>query len=453
MIHFLKSIVEPNSKEIKIKLLYFLYDFINIKIHKHEFLNSFIQLNEDLFYKKLEDCGIAFNLSEFLQLSLYDAVEYLINVFELAISSDAYIQFFLDEVFDFQQKNGSSIVDFLEYWNEKGDTLNIVAPESKNAVRIITVHKAKGLEFPVIIYPFDTDIYFQKNAKVWYNYDNDELQNVLVNCSKELSFAGNQGSDLQNTNTKKLELDSINVLYVALTRAIEQLYIVTEKRTSKNNNAKIKYTSDLLKSFLTSKGVTNTETNEYCFGKKTRISEKEQTETNLEFQHKFLVNNWRKNNIKIVANSKLKWEKAKNEAIEYGNLLHEIMAKINTESDLEEVLNQYTFNGIISEEEKELLKRTIEKIIKHPSLEKYFNHNLEVFTERSFLNNDKNIEIPDRVVLINNKATIIDYKTGNKESKHIQQLSNYAETLQKSGFKIEKKILVYISDKILVEAI
>lgn len=453
IINFLKIVVDSHNEEVKIQTLYFLYDFINSKVDKHEFLNSLIHLNETQFYQKLEELGIKFEINEFHQFSLYDAVEYLINAFNLTESSDAYIQFFLDEVFDFQHKKGSSLINFLEYWDEKGVKANIVASESKNAVRIITIHKAKGLEFPVIIYPYDTDIYFQKNTKLWYYYDNEDLQNVLINGSKELTFTGNQGTDLVNLNTSKIELDGLNVLYVALTRAIEQLYIITEKRKPSKSNSKPRYTSDLLKSFLISRGLENNENDEYSFGSKERICSREEVETHYELQNKFLSNNWSASNIKIVANSKLHWEKDKSEAIKYGNLLHELMAKIKTESDLEEVLNQYSFSGIISEEESNVLNKTVQKIITHPKLKEYFDHNLEVINERSFINQSKNIEIPDRVVLKNNKAIIIDYKTGIKDIKHIRQISNYAETLSKIGFKVDKKLLVYISDKILVEEV
>ncbi|HKJ06289.1 MAG TPA: UvrD-helicase domain-containing protein, partial [Flavobacteriaceae bacterium] len=190
LIYLLQAFDSPNNKEIRIELLYFIYDYFNISEEKHQFIANLIHLKTADFYSKLSVYGITLNTNEVLQLSLYDGVEHLIRTFNLTKTSDAHLQFFLDVVLEFQQQHGSSIRKFLEYWELKKDGLSIVAPEAENAIRVMTIHKAKGLEFPVVIYPFDTAIYYNRNDKVWYNLEKSKVPKVLINNSQKLEFAG-----------------------------------------------------------------------------------------------------------------------------------------------------------------------------------------------------------------------------------------------------------------------
>ncbi|MDO9038306.1 MAG: PD-(D/E)XK nuclease family protein, partial [Lutibacter sp.] len=137
----------------------------------------------------------------------------------------------------------------------------------------------------------------------------------------------------------------------------------------------------------------------------------------------------------------------------YGNLLHEMLSKIKTKNDIEEVVNQYLFKGEITVEEQKELIDILKKIINHQQLALYFDQNNMVFTEREIITLDKQTVIPDRLIFNENNVTIIDYKTGKYDEKHRHQINTYAIALENLNFNVEKKLLVYITDEILIEEV
>ena len=152
----------------------------------------------------------------------------------------------MDFVFEYQQKKQFSIDGFLDFWELKKEGLSVVAPEAKNSVRIMTIHKSKGLEFPVVIFPYDLDIYRQVNPKIWYSYDNSSaIKSILINYNNKLKYIGEQGMQLFEKRRAELELDNFNLLYVTLTRAIEHLYIVSEKKLGRSGEENMNYYSGL----------------------------------------------------------------------------------------------------------------------------------------------------------------------------------------------------------------
>ena len=454
IINLLNVIQNPTNKEFKVQLLYYLYDYLEVKINKHEFLSEFVHLETQLLFEELKRFKTFFSYNEFVQSPFYESIEYCIRSFQLVKTSDANIQFFLDVVFEYQQKKQVSIGGFLEYWELKKDKLSIVASEAKNAVRIMTIHKAKGLEFPVVIYPYDIDIYNQIDPKVWYSYENStrNLKSLLISYGKKLNYIGEQGVELFDERKEELELDNYNVLYVALTRAVEQLYVVTKLKISKKTNEEdLKFTSGLFINYLKGLNLWNAEKLTYGFGNPMRgdfeVKEESQTTT----QDQFISNSWKNHNISIVANSSLLWDTEQGKAIVYGNLIHEILSKIKTGNDIAEVVNQYLYKGMITSSASDQIISIVSKVVQHEKLAQYFDQNNTIFTEREILTADKRIVIPDRLVFRDEKVTIIDYKTGKPEKKHIQQVNEYATVLEGLHYKIANKLLVYINDEITIE--
>ena len=454
VVDLLHVIQNPTNKEYKVKILYFLYDFFQVKDSKHSFLEHFLNLPQELFFEELKQFNSSFELPEFIQSALYEGVEYCFRSFQLLSVSDSNIQFFLDIVFEYQQKREVSIQGFLDVWDSKKDSLSIVAPEAKNAVRIMTIHKSKGLEFPVVIVPYDLNIYNQIKPSVWYPYaDNGNFKSILIDYSKKLNYISNEGIQLYNQQQEELELDNFNLLYVALTRASEQLYVVTEKKLDAKGDENVGFTSGLFIHYLKENQLWNTNVNDYSFGNAKRVCFTEKEEKATLFQEACISNTWKSHAISIVTNSSLLWDTEQGKSIVYGNLIHEILSKINTSGDLEEVVNQYVFKGIITKEQQPHVSKLLKSVVFHPLLSDCFNHNNQVFCEREIVTSDGSIIIPDRLVLNNQNIIILDYKTGKPNSKYQQQLDHYATVLTELNFNVTKKLLIYINEEIVVQVV
>lgn len=455
IVNTLQIIQHPNDEETRFEVLYFLYNHLQVKEDKHIFLAQFAKQATQTIFQQLKNYGVNFNVSEFNLLPFYEKIELLIRTFNLITSSDAYVQFFLDVIIEQQQK-GSGIQEFLDFWSDKKHTLSIVVPESSEAVQIMTIHKSKGLEFPVVIFPCDVDVYRQIKPKVWLdelpeNYN--EFDELLVDFSSKLNYVNDRAGEIYQQQREALELDNFNLLYVALTRPVEQLHIITEKKLSAKGEENTNFYSGIFINYLKEINKWNDEVLHYSFGDSIRISKKEEKKSVTEIQHEFISTSWQQHNITMLANSSKLWDTERGKAIAYGDLIHEMMARITLAEDVEEVLYLYEKQGLILQDEIETIKRSLKEIVNHPQLKKYFSNAYHIYNERELLSNTNEIMIPDRLAFINNHVTIIDYKTGKPEKKHQHQLNSYANVLKQMNFIIEKKLLVYIDNEILIEEV
>jgi ATP-dependent exoDNAse (exonuclease V) beta subunit len=452
--NLIQLILQSDNEVLKFEVLHFLFHHLSIEEEIHTFFNQLIKKGIGTFFAELQVYNIHFQINDYFELPLYDKVEYIIRSFNLIEGSDAYVQFFLDVVLD-QQNKGSDVHDFMEYWNVKKDLLSIVTSEDADAVHIMTIHKSKGLEFPVVIFPYDLDVYRQIKPKVWFDSIPDFYEGfneLLIDFNKSLGYINERGSELYDQQIQELELDNFNLLYVALTRAVEQLHIITEKRLSKSGE-NTNYYSGLFISFLKKLGLWNDNENEYKFGDYNRVSSKEQIENEIQIQEKFITTPWQSHNILLLASDSKLWDTEQEESVQYGNLVHAILAEIHSVDDLDSVFHFYEMRGDISSSLLKTIKNLVVKTVRHDELEKYFSDEVQVYNEKEILTQQNTIIIPDRLVFKNNVVTIIDYKTGAENDSHKYQIKHYGSELKKLGFHIDKKLLVYINDEVLVKEI
>ena len=451
--------LQPKNDEIKINLLNFIAENKLQLDDVHDFYESLVHLKNNSFFEKLNTSGFDFNYREFLQLPIYEAIESIVRGFKLNKTSNAYLQFYLDEVFDYSQKYNASFQGLLDYWERKKETLSIVSPSGKDAIQIMTIHKSKGLEFPVVIFPYaNQDIYFDMTPKIWFPVDKDQFNgfsHLYINMNKDLESFNELGAEIYNNYRSQLELDSLNLLYVVLTRAIEQLYVISEYDLDKKTKTeKLTHYSGLFINYLKSIGKWTDNDMEYSFGENKKISEekiKEDQYITIE-QSQLISTRKEDHNLNIITNSGYLWDTAQEKAIERGDLVHNIMSHIKTPNDVDFALEHFLSSGIINAKQYDELKELINRIINHEQLLTYFADTNIVYNERDIISKTGKLLRPDRVVINpNEQAIIIDYKTGLQDSKHKEQLFDYQYILEDMNFNVIKKILIYINDDIVIK--
>ena len=444
----------PSNEEVRFEVAYFLFHHLKIEGDSHRFFEALTKSTFQQFFEELHAYGLIFDLNRFYELAFYEKMEALVRSFKLIDTSDAYVQFFLDVVLE-QQRKGTNIQEFLEYWNAKKETLSIVSSEESDAVNIMTIHKSKGLEFPVVIFPYDLDIYRQVKPKIWFNdlpNDFSGFKELLIDYTKAISYINKTGEKIYTQQREELELDNFNLLYVALTRAVEQLHIITEKKISKTGE-NTNYYSGIFISYLKKLNVWKEDTLGYFFGEKERISEKEEVIRSNTVQENFISIPWQNHNIVMLSSSSKLWNKEQEKAIKYGNLIHELLSKIKYEKEVKKVLLRSKQQGEITSAQFSEINKLVLNVVCHEKLQEYYKEGTIVYNEREIITKENKIIIPDRLIFKENKVVIIDYKTGVFKKAHITQVNNYAKALEDLGYIVNKKILVYVNDTVLVEEI
>ncbi len=454
IINVFSYLQDTTNSVAKLNVLNYLIDKYKIE-DGHQFRLNFLSLNSFSFFAELTQLDINFDHRAAIQFSVYELSEYIVTTFHLVKDTNAHVQFFLDIVFEFSQKQSSNISQFLVYFEQKKSSLSIVSPKGMDAVQIMTVHKSKGLEFPVVIFPFaELDIYKEIEPKEWMPtaHLHEDFPFFLMNYNKDFEQFGPEGKAKYDAHQSILELDNINLLYVALTRAAEQLYIIGNAAGASKSSEDLKTYSDLLIGFLKSEGKWESGAYHYTFGSLERIAPEGAPKFPMKLQNKFVSTPKNQLNVSVATKANYFWDSAQKDAIEKGNLIHLLLSKVYLSSDIQITINNFLEEGLIAKDQSTALCKILESIVFHPQLQYYFSPEVEVYNEREIMTTTGQIIIPDRLVITpNDGAIIIDYKTGVFREQHQQQLENYASVVHQMGYKVDKKILVYIHPELTIK--
>ena len=396
------------------------------------------------FFSVLKRANIHLQRASLLQEPLYELVEQIIRIFNF--EEDVYLGFFLDVVLAYAEKEGSSISEFLHWWQDRIDKEAIVIPEGTNAVQIMTIHKSKGLAFEVVMIPFNWEDR-KKTSDIWVatsTYFNKQLPTALITTSAQLELSYFK-DNYQKEQDMSL-LDSLNKLYVAMTRPKERLYIF-----SKN------FPKDLKEDYK-KKGNLNSFLYKYA-------SEFPIIVGDSEMMHQ--SKNKLKNTFSITKRKKLNWKDVislKHTAEEiwdtetsdtkrdWGKLLHLVLSNINYFYQKEEVIDQLYKLGEFTNEDYQKLQKVVAEVLNHHQIKTYFTDDWEVKNERGILMSNGKTYIPDRLLFSKNtdKVVVIDYKSRQEKEEHKIQVTDYANALILMGYSNVEKILIYTSETLKV---
>lgn len=448
LVQLLRFMVQPKELDIQYEILRYLSE---VKEDKHAYIAANLSRLE---IHLLEAYGL--ECSRIRQESVFDGMEYTIKVFDLAPTSDAHLSAFMDMIFDVEQKKGSDTQTFLDYWDKKGHKASISTPENMDSVQIMTIHKSKGLEFPVVIFPYaNTNVFEEIDPKLWLPVDESEFpgfKEVLINKKQEVQGYGEIASRLYQIDHQKLHLDAFNLLYVALTRAVSALFVISAQSIDKKGDHNPNLYSGLFIHFLKAVNFWEEDKLDYDFGELTGPETTNIKGTN-QSDIPYIYTNKNRPDFKIMAKAGILWDEGFDVALNQGNVIHYILGAIYKTTDLESALQRAIQKGLIKEMEVQGIKEKVRSVLFHPELNRFYQAGLEVLNERDLLLTDGSVQRPDRVILKKNHANIIDYKTGERNKKYHDQLNTYAKSFSSMGYTVEQKIIVYINDKIELEYI
>ena len=355
--------------------------------------------------------------------SLYETCEQLLDLPALA-SSEAdlpFIHAFLDQVLAWQEKYGSSLRGFVKWWDEAGRKKAICAPDGQNAVRVMTIHKAKGLSLDAVIIPFTRESFApssQHLPTLWCETAGPfaELGLIPLKASsklKETCFAADYEREIVYQH-----VDVVNTWYVAFTRARSRLllYAPVPKDTRK-----LKGIEDLLYQLFASQ---LDEDRSFAAGSRQRFVRKA-TEYRMadDPQPAFTRVAMTADRLKLSLRGEDYFTQDES-ARRQGILRHRELSRVETDTELERLSGG-----------------------RH-----WFDGTFRVMNEASIVDGRGEIRRPDRVLIApdGSRVIVIDYKFGQPRPEHTTQVARYVSLMRQMGYPSVEGWLWYISaDEVL----
>ena len=354
-----------------------------------------------------------------------------------------YIQAFMDYLKDWMATGGNNLEAFLRSWEEA--TPKISSPSSGDSVRVMTIHKSKGLEFPFVIFPFAEKVTLYKASQYWCKpgLESSSLKDKADGFYRVNLDSGTANSYFGERYREELRLqaiDNINTFYVALTRAKFGLKIIASPPPAKISNNNL---SQILYGFLG--------TPEYTEGKLTipPVLEKEEGTLVLGYP-----------SFPAQSGGRLSFSP---EAADYfgedgtygsdasarirGNVLHDILSAVVTEADIPSAVHRAVLDGDLpSGAEKETLE-LLQSRIGSVRERGWFSPSAKVIRESAILDRNGSEWRPDRVVIHpDGSVNVIDYKSGEPDPRYVRQVERYVNLYRAMGYSDVKGYLWYLAD-------
>ncbi|MEX0315388.1 MAG: 3'-5' exonuclease, partial [Allomuricauda sp.] len=332
--------------------------------------------------------------------------------------------------------------------------LSLTAPDGVDAIKIMTIHKAKGLEFPIVIFPFANMSIngTGPRKKAWVDQTEMEkdwgMDEFLINRNKDMQHYNKLAAKTFADETDKTELDVFNVLYVALTRAEKGLYVISENSKGVTSLESATSYSDLFQYYLENQKVQPSSPDKYVFGELMENAAQLEKATPKNESIPYITRPKGKKQFAISTKSSGLWDDEKRTAIETGNLIHYALSLIEVAEDISAVIENLNSLGHLHQNNIDNVYRTLNDVVTHPNLKKYYSDDYRVLNEQEILTPEGVSYRPDRLMIYADEVTIIDYKTGKPAPSHREQILTYAQILQAMDFTVKDTIIVYIGPEI-----
>nr|WP_255430326.1 3'-5' exonuclease [Rufibacter sp. LB8] len=449
---------QPANSLARSQALYLVYKVVHQQIPDSDTTTRIAALatepSVEPFFTFLQQQGFDLAYRDAGNLSIYELTEKLIRVFNLLGKNNEceYLFRFLDLVLEYTLKHSNNLNNFLQYWDLHKEKLSINTPKDRDAITITSIHKSKGLDYPVVIVPFcDWTLEPQNAALLWGTLpgtvaQDTKLRTAVVTMSKKLEETG-----LKDQYTQKLEktfIENLNMLYVALTRPVDRLYLIANAQDF--NNARYqKNVSYWLHRFLESKELWQKDT--FCYqlakGAAQAVSHKPLSD-DVYVLDKFSSADWAQNlKLKQHANNVFDFE-TQQEHRRWNRKLHYALALITYAEEAPKALRQLVRQGIISQRELPALTQMVNHVLNHPQMQRYFSRAMTVENEREVLDVRTSRYKPDRIVFSETgEVTLIDYKLPPAKPEYTENLNSYATLFRELVFSKITCVVYYFEEE------
>ena len=420
-----------------------------------------------------------------LRLSLVDLVDEIYSLFNLGCleGQSAYVCTFYDTLNEYLRDHPADIDDFIEEWE---DTLssNTIQSDEVDGIRLITIHKSKGLEYDNVLIPFcDWELEKTNGNTIWCPGDNKEkpygeLPLIPIDFSKKM--LGTVFEDDYKEEHLQNIVDNMNLLYVAFTRAGKNLFITGKKaskstltnlqngNTATDRSQIIQLVIDNLAKELSGATLDDAGDKEpICFefgtlmDSEERVKQEKSTENPFELNpktHKLKIETFphpvsfrQSNKSHDFINGEDIDPSDANRYIKVGNILHQLFSTILTEADIEPRLKELEQEGVIYNDEvtSRELQNKIANALKNDKVKDWFSSRWRLFNECTILDYDKESgdiyeHRPDRVMTDGKEIIVVDFKFGKPQEEYHEQVQRYMSLLMRMGYEKVSGYIWYV---------
>ncbi len=430
------SVISDDSLDLKSsliirKIVSYLHSLCNNSDSLNTYLSESLEIDSEREYHSLIDLvdGVIKDLSE----THPDEIK----------GQTLFIQSFMDDILEWTSIHGNDLRQYLKHWEES--KIAISSPNDPNAIRITTVHKSKGLAFPIVIFPFAEKVGLFKEDTLWCHLDSDAEMGESFDSIFPVVLGKSSGDSFFSESLKKememQRVDNLNIFYVCLTRARKEMHIIAKNppKSLIDGKSSPNDLSQLLYLYC--------EQNGYTFGSPYRwneASKKEDSEIEeFDAEYETYGMNPEACSKRFVASSDA-WDYFSEEGIGQSKRLrgieqHALLSKIRTIDDAPEVLRS------IEPQTRELL---LERISAHSE---WFSPELKTLNEVAIIDSFGNTNRPDRVLVDEEgRVTVIDFKFGEEDEKYSGQVRRYMRLFREMGYGEVSGYIWYVPiDKII----
>lgn len=372
--------------------------------------------------------------------NLYDLIQSFFKLMKWDELKNPYLHHFADFAHEFELTKGPDIKSFLSHYNSHKSKLAIQLPESDDAIKIMTIHKSKGLEFPVVILPF-IDFSIATKSKFLI-----EIKDLILYSSLSKDSLIPEVVDFRSYEMNQILTDKVNQCYVAFTRPMERLYIL-------NHFKKGSFGAIMHECFNKLSVAKKEETGELKIqiGKSSKRLEQESENKSSFFEPKSISENLWFPDISIQDQKGISENTLLSKEQRFGNQFHIAMAGINDPKKIQNTVDQLVKEGEIEIEFSSTIIQKINSIFNLQAFNQLFKNSKEILNEQTIILDETNIRRPDKLILKEDETIILDYKTGLPSPNDKKQMEEYISILHKMELPQVKGFIFYTYNNELIE--